>query len=67
MFDNMSVGDMRGCVEKMLACGVRVELEASGNITLDAVAETAETGVDYISCGALTHSAPALDIHLVIL
>jgi nicotinate-nucleotide pyrophosphorylase (carboxylating) len=67
MFDNMSVGDMRGCVEKMLACGVRVELEASGNITLDTVAETAETGVDYISCGALTHSAPALDIHLVIL
>jgi nicotinate-nucleotide pyrophosphorylase (carboxylating) len=66
MLDNMSADDMRGCVEKMLSCGMRVELEASGNISLDNAAEFAETGVDFISCGAITHSAKALDIHLVI-
>jgi Nicotinate-nucleotide pyrophosphorylase len=41
-----------------------VELEASGGITLDNVRAVAETGVDRISVGALTHSAPALDIAL---
>ncbi len=66
MLDNMSVSDMRGCVEKMpLACGIHIELEASGNISLDTIAAVAETGVDFISCGAITHSAPALDIHLI--
>ena len=66
MLDNMSAEGMRGCVEKMLGCGMRVELEASGNISPDNAAEVAETGVDFISCGALTHSAKALDIHCVI-
>lgn len=66
MLDNMSVSDMRGCVEKMLGCGMRVELEASGNITPDNIAEAAETGVDFVSSGAVTHSARALDINLVI-
>jgi nicotinate-nucleotide pyrophosphorylase (carboxylating) len=66
MLDNMSVDDMRGCVEKMLGCGMRVELEASGSISPDNAAEVAETGVDFISCGAVTHSAKALDIHLVL-
>jgi len=42
----------------------RVPLEASGGVTLETVAEIAATGVDYISVGALTHSAPALDISL---
>ena len=42
----------------------RVPLESSGGITLDTVRSFAETGVDYISVGALTHSAPAVDIHL---
>ncbi|MBN1128695.1 MAG: carboxylating nicotinate-nucleotide diphosphorylase [Chitinispirillaceae bacterium] len=65
MLDNMSAEGMRGCVEKMLACGMRVELEASGNISPDNAAEVAETGVDFISCGAITHSAKALDIHLI--
>ena len=42
----------------------RSKLEASGGITLDNVREIAETGVDFISVGALTHSAPALDLSL---
>jgi nicotinate-nucleotide pyrophosphorylase (carboxylating) len=41
-------------------------LEASGGITLDSVRAVAETGVDYISVGALTHSAPALDVSLLL-
>ncbi len=44
----------------------RAELEASGGITLQNVAEVAATGVDYISVGALTHSVTALDISLEI-
>ncbi len=47
----------------VLAAG-RALTEASGNITLERVAEVAATGVDFISSGALTHSAPALDISL---
>jgi nicotinate-nucleotide pyrophosphorylase (carboxylating) len=46
--------------------GSRVELEASGGITLDTIRAVAETGVDYISVGALTHSAPALDVSLLL-
>jgi nicotinate-nucleotide pyrophosphorylase (carboxylating) len=42
----------------------RVPVEASGNMTLDRVRAVAETGVDYISVGALTHSAKAIDISL---
>jgi len=42
----------------------RAELEASGGVTLETVRAIAETGVDYISVGALTHSAPALDLSL---
>jgi nicotinate-nucleotide pyrophosphorylase (carboxylating) len=67
MLDNMSAQAIRGCVEAMSeTCHMRTELEASGNITLATIAKVAETGVDYISCGAITHSAPALDIHLII-
>jgi nicotinate-nucleotide pyrophosphorylase (carboxylating) len=62
LLDNMSLGDMRGAV--VLAAG-RAELEASGGIGLDNVRAVAETGVDYISVGALTHSAPALDVSLL--
>ncbi len=61
MLDNMDAETMRQAVA--LTAG-RVELEASGGITLDTVAAVAQTGVDYISVGALTHSAPALDISL---
>ena len=44
----------------------RAELEASGGVTLENVRAVAETGVDWISVGALTHSAPALDVSLML-
>ncbi|MGB6650224.1 MAG: carboxylating nicotinate-nucleotide diphosphorylase [Bacteroidota bacterium] len=61
MLDNFPLSDMRRAVELV---GGRVELEASGGITLDTVRMYAETGVDLISIGALTHSAKALDLSL---
>ncbi len=61
MLDNMSVEQMKEAVR--LVNG-KVKLEASGGVTLDNVREVASTGVDIISVGALTHSAPALDISL---
>ncbi len=63
LLDNMSVDELRRAVELV---GGRAELEASGGITLDGVRFVAETGVDYISVGALTHSAPALDVSLLL-
>lgn len=61
LLDNMSVDEIAAAVK--LAAG-RVPLEASGGVTLENVAAIAATGVDYISVGALTHSAPALDLSL---
>lgn len=61
MLDNMSLNQMRTAVE--LIDG-RAETEASGGITLDQVAAVAETGVDFISMGAITHSIKSLDISL---
>jgi nicotinate-nucleotide pyrophosphorylase (carboxylating) len=61
MLDNFTVEDMREAVK--LVDG-RIKLEASGGITLDTVRAFAETGVDVISVGALTHSAKVLDIGL---
>lgn len=61
MLDNMDLATMRQAVA--LTAG-RAILEASGGITLETVRDVAETGVDLISVGALTHSAPALDISL---
>jgi nicotinate-nucleotide pyrophosphorylase (carboxylating) len=63
MLDNMTVEQMKRCVE---IAGGRAVLEASGNITLDNMAEVAKTGVDIISVGALTHSVKAFDISLKI-
>ena len=63
MLDNMSVQDMADAVR---ATGGRVPLEASGNVSLANVWEIAETGVDMISVGALTHSVTAADISLKI-
>jgi nicotinate-nucleotide pyrophosphorylase (carboxylating) len=63
LLDNMTIDEMREAVQ--LAEG-RIPLEASGNITLENVAAVAETGVDYISVGALTHSVQALDISLLL-
>jgi nicotinate-nucleotide pyrophosphorylase (carboxylating) len=61
LLDNMSLDDLRRAVA--LAKG-RAVLEASGNVTLETVRGIAETGVDYISSGAITHSAPSLDVAL---
>jgi nicotinate-nucleotide pyrophosphorylase (carboxylating) len=61
LLDNMAPSDMRAVVA--YAKG-RAKLEASGGLTLDRAREVADTGVDYLSVGALTHSAPALDIGL---
>ena len=63
MLDNMSLSDMGKAVA---AAGGRVPLEASGNVTLANVRKIAETGVDFISVGALTHSVAASDISLKI-
>ena len=63
LLDNMTPDQLRSAVE--LTAG-RAELEASGGITLDTIRAVAETGVDYISVGALTHSAPALDVSLLL-
>ncbi|HEX8395087.1 MAG TPA: carboxylating nicotinate-nucleotide diphosphorylase [Longimicrobium sp.] len=65
MFDNMSPVLMRQAVEIVHAhAAPRPETEASGGITLETIRSYAETGVDFISIGALTHSAPALDLSL---
>ena len=63
LIDNMSLEDLREAVRR--AHG-RAETEASGGITLATARAIAQTGVDYISVGALTHSAPALDLSLSI-
>ena len=59
LLDNMPVADMRRAVEQVAG---RARLEASGGLRLDNAREVAETGVDYLAVGALTHSAPILDI-----
>ncbi len=64
MFDNFTPEAVRQAVE--LVAG-RLETEASGSITLETVRQYAETGVQFLSIGALTHSAPALDISLELL
>lgn len=61
MLDNMSLEMMREAVQ--IVDG-RAETECSGNVTKENVARLVDLGVDYISCGALTHSAPILDISL---
>ena len=61
MLDNMPVETMREAVQRVAG---RVLIEASGNVTLATVGAIAETGVDYISSGWITHSAPALDLGL---
>ncbi len=63
MLDNMSIGMMNEAVK--LISG-KVLIEASGNVTLETIRGIAETGVDFISSGSLTHSAPAADISMKI-
>lgn len=61
MLDNMTHEEMKDALSLIQG---RAETECSGNVTLDNVAALADLGVDYISCGALTHSAPILDLSL---
>jgi len=63
LLDNMSVEELRAAVRQVNG---RAELEASGGVTLEGLGEIAGTGVQFISVGALTHSAPALDLSLLL-
>lgn len=65
LLDNMGLDQLRECVALARAAAPDIELEATGNVELATVRSVAETGVDVISIGALTHSAPALDISLL--
>ncbi|WP_243321588.1 carboxylating nicotinate-nucleotide diphosphorylase [Geothrix sp. SG200] len=64
LLDNMPTDQMREAVALRDRSGRRLFLEASGNITLERARLVAETGVDFLSVGALTHSAPAADLSL---
>jgi len=64
LLDNMTDEQMREAVLLRDASGRRVFLEASGNLSLERARSVAETGVDFLSVGALTHSAPAADLSL---
>jgi len=64
LLDNMTPGMVREAVERVKSHTRRVPLEASGGITLENIRSYAETGVDYISVGALTHSASAVDLSM---
>jgi nicotinate-nucleotide pyrophosphorylase (carboxylating) len=63
LLDNMTVPRLREAVEHVAG---RAELEASGGVTLETVREIAGTGVQFVSVGAITHSAPALDLSLTL-
>ena len=63
LLDNMGVDELRAAVDRV---GGRAKLEASGGFTLETIRAVAETGVDFISVGAITHSAPALDLSLLL-
>jgi nicotinate-nucleotide pyrophosphorylase (carboxylating) len=66
LLDNMSVDELRAAVAARDSAASAATLEASGGITVDNVAEVAATGVDFISIGALTHSAPVLDLSMLL-
>ncbi len=67
LLDNFSLVNLRAGIAQVRAKGeTRPSTEASGGITLGTIREVAETGVDFISVGALTHSAPALDLSLLL-
>ncbi|HLJ03055.1 MAG TPA: carboxylating nicotinate-nucleotide diphosphorylase [Solirubrobacteraceae bacterium] len=63
LLDNMTVSELRDAVRRVAG---HAELEASGGITLEGLREVASAGLDFISVGALTHSAPALDLSLIL-
>ena len=67
LLDNMTVDEMRGCVTLGRSSGRLVQFEASGGLTLENASAVASTGVDFVAVGALTHSAPVLDLGLDVL
>ncbi|MCB0876491.1 MAG: carboxylating nicotinate-nucleotide diphosphorylase [Solirubrobacterales bacterium] len=66
LLDNMDLAGLRAAVAARDAGGSPVTLEASGGVTLETVGAISATGVDYVSVGALTHSAPALDLSMLL-
>jgi len=66
LLDNMDIEQLKRAVDLRESGGVGTELEASGGMNLENVRAVAETGVDFISIGALTHSAPQLDVSLLL-
>lgn len=66
LLDNLSVDSLEQLVDLARELNPKVQLEASGNITSEQLTKVASTGVDFISVGALTHSAPASDFSLVV-
>ncbi|KAA0273390.1 MAG: carboxylating nicotinate-nucleotide diphosphorylase [Acidobacteria bacterium] len=66
LLDNMDPDGLRAAVAARDEAGSAAALEASGGVTLDTVAAISATGVDFISVGALTHSAPALDLSMLL-
>jgi nicotinate-nucleotide pyrophosphorylase (carboxylating) len=61
--DNMTLDELRDAVAR---CAGQATVEASGGVSLDTIREIAETGVDYVSVGALTHSVRAVDLSLLL-
>lgn len=66
MLDNMSPQEMKKCADERNSQRLTIELEASGNVSLDSLPAIAATGVDFVSSGAITHSAAALDMNLIV-
>ena len=66
LLDNMEPAALREAVRRIRSAAALIEIEATGGITLTNVEDVARTGVDFISIGALTHSAPALDLSLLV-
>ena len=67
LLDNQGIGSLKKLVQLAQSINPKVKLEASGNVSLETAADIAATGVDFISVGALTHSAPASDFSLKVI
>ena len=63
LLDNMTPDELRHAVDHVAG---RAKLEASGGVTFETLKQIADTGVDWVSVGSLTHSAPALDLSLLL-
>jgi nicotinate-nucleotide pyrophosphorylase (carboxylating) len=66
LLDNMDLDGLRGAVAARDQAGSAAKLEASGGVGLDTIGAISATGVDFVSVGALTHSAPALDLSMLL-